>query len=136
MQTPVANRPLPTNVPVIALVDPATGEMMGSGTRASMKTDILAELGKAKRIVLSASSQSVTLEATTTKVSIEAVGGPARFAVGTGTVTATNANDNGVTHYLGNGGRLDFRVVAGSKIAAIKDLADASGVSLEITELV
>lgn len=93
--------------------------------------DTLRSVGLAKTIPVTGASANVQLTATTTAISIEAVGGPVRFAIGLIGVTASATG----SHYLGQGNRIDFTVPAGSYIAAIQ-ATGSTATSLEISELV
>jgi hypothetical protein len=98
---------------------------------ASQFVDVLRGLGVARSIPTTTVSARVQLTSTTKAVSIEAVDGPVRFAIGDLTVVA----DAATSHYLGQGSIKDFAVPAGSWIAAI-EATGSSATSLEISELV
>lgn len=102
-----------------------------SSVPASQFVDVLRGLGVARSIATTTVSARVQLTSTTKAVSIEAVEGPVRFAIGDSTVVANAAT----SHYLGQGSIKDFAVPAGSWIAAI-EATGSSATSLEISELV
>lgn len=88
--------------------------------------------GVARQLAVSPTSASVTLTATCRRISMVAKGSDMRFVIAT---TAPTANA-GTSHWIGDGTRLDFMVLAGSRIAAIIATgSSATSGALEITEL-
>jgi hypothetical protein len=97
--------------------------------RASMvPVDTLASIGSAKQLAAGATSASTALTATCRRVSIHARLADIRYAVGTGTQTAS-----ATTHFIAMGERLDFDVPASAQIGVIR-AGTVDGV-LEVTEL-
>jgi hypothetical protein len=92
-------------------------------------TEILGTPGTARQLAAGAASANTALTSTVRRISMRAVGANIRFAIGTGAQTA-NAD---TSHFIADGERLDFAVVAASQIAVIRD-ASTDG-TLELTEL-
>jgi hypothetical protein len=109
----------------------ASGLPVGTGNRHPLPTDPLGVPTVARQLAVSGASASVALTAACRRVSVVAVGGAMRYAVGVGATTA-NA---GTSHYIAAGERLDLAVPEGATIAAIRATGDAAGTALEITEL-
>lgn len=87
-----------------------------------------------RKITVGATSASQALTATCRRVSITAVGGAVRYAIGGAGIAATADNSGGASHYIADGARLDIAVAEGTTIAAIRATGSVA-TSLEITEL-
>ena len=83
----------------------------------------------ARQLTVTATSASVVLTSTCTRVSIYARSAAIRFVVGTGAQTAT-----GTSHFLDANNSMDIRVPEGATIAAIRD--GETNATLEISELI
>jgi hypothetical protein len=83
----------------------------------------------ARQLTVTATSASVELSETCTRISMYARQGAIRFRVGTGELTAV-ATD----HFLDANSAMDIRVPPGATLAAIRD-SDANA-TLEISELI
>jgi len=87
--------------------------------------------GVARQLTATATSQSQTLTANVTRLSLRARTADIRYVVGVGTQTA-NAT---TSHFLLSGERFDIVVPPGASIGYIRDSAAAANGVLEVTEL-
>lgn len=91
--------------------------------------EILGSPGVARQLTAGAASSGVAFTAGVFRISMRAVGADIRFAIGTGSQTASATT----SHFIADGERLDFAINDGDYIAVIRD-ASTDGV-LEVTEL-
>jgi hypothetical protein len=82
----------------------------------------------ARQMTVTATSASITLTPTCTRISMYSRSGAIRFVVGTGAQTATS-----VSHFLDANNGMDIRVPLGATIAAVRD-GEINAI-LEISEL-
>ena len=96
----------------------------------NQNVEILGRPGVARQLTAGATSSSTQLSPNVYRISMRAVGANIRFILEQGPGTA-NAD---TSHFIGDGGRLDFAVTNGAYICVIRD-ASTDGI-LEVTELV
>lgn len=85
--------------------------------------------GAARQLAAGSTTANTALSAGVFRVSMRATGADIRFAIGSGSQTATTTS-----HFIANGERLDFAVPPGANIAVIR--AGTTNATLELTELV
>lgn len=85
--------------------------------------------GVARQLSAGSATANTALTTTCRRISIRATGADIRFAIGSGSQTATTSS-----HFIGKNERLDFAVPPGANIAVIR--AGSIDGTLELTELV
>ncbi len=98
-----------------------------------LPAEVLGQPGLAYQITAGASSTPQALSAGCRRVSLYARGAAIRYAVATGTPTASATSGASTSHYIEQGERLDVATPAGASIAAIR--AGSTDGVLEVTEL-
>jgi hypothetical protein len=93
-----------------------------------LPVDTLAAVGLARQLPAGATNVNTALTTTARRISIHARLGDVRYAVGTGTQTAS-----ATSHYIAVGERLDLDIPASAQIAVIR--AGATDAVLEVSEL-
>ena len=89
----------------------------------------LGQPGAARQLAAGSTTANTVLSAGVFRVSMRATGADIRFAIGSGSQTATTTS-----HFIANGERLDFAVPPGANIAVLR--AGTTNGTLELTELV
>ena len=89
----------------------------------------LGQAGPARQLAAGSTTANTALSANVYRVSMRATGADIRFAIGTGSQTATTSS-----HFIANGERLDFAVPRNANIAVLR--AGTTNGTLELTELV
>ena len=89
----------------------------------------LGKAGAARQLAAGSTSANTALTAGVYRVSIRATGADIRFAIGSGTQTAS-----ATSHFIAKNERLDFAVPISANIAVIR--AGSTDGTLELTELV
>ena len=89
----------------------------------------LGHAGAARQLAAGSTTANTALSAGVYRVSMRATGADIRFAIGTGSQTATTSS-----HFIANGERLDFAVPRNANIAVLR--AGTTNGTLEVTELV
>ncbi len=92
-------------------------------------TEPLGQAGAARQLTAGVSSVNTALSAGVFRVSIRATGANIRFAIGSGSQTAS-----ATSHFIAKNERLDFAVPISANIAVIR--AGSTDGTLELTELV
>ncbi|MEY4415325.1 MAG: Synechococcus phage [Pseudomonadota bacterium] len=98
-----------------------------------LPAEVLGQPGLAYQITAGASSTPQALSAGCRRVSLYARGAAIRYAVATGTPTASATSGAATSHYIEQGERLDVATPAGASIAAIR--AGSTDGVLEVSEL-
>lgn len=132
----VASLPLPSGAATAAnqttgngSLSSIDGKLPSALTPGLLPVDVLGTLGVSRQLAAGATSANTALTTTCRRVSIHANGAAIRFAIGTGSQTAS-----ATSHYIASGERLDLDVPANAQIGVIR--AGATDAVLEVSELV